>query len=94
MWLFSLQDLTIYNPERTITVKGNIEACTNAEVEIMNKLREAYENDVVAINVSSCPSVYVFSLSKPNNYKSYMKSNKDRSEPPMLQNLLNKSPVA
>ncbi|KAG8135848.1 hypothetical protein E2320_008831, partial [Naja naja] len=46
----SLQDLTIYNPERTITVKGTIEACTNAEVEIMNKLREAYENDMVAIN--------------------------------------------
>uniref|UniRef100_A0A8C6Y5N8 Insulin like growth factor 2 mRNA binding protein 2 n=1 Tax=Naja naja TaxID=35670 RepID=A0A8C6Y5N8_NAJNA len=45
-----LQDLTIYNPERTITVKGTIEACTNAEVEIMNKLREAYENDMVAIN--------------------------------------------
>ncbi|XP_061492513.1 insulin-like growth factor 2 mRNA-binding protein 2 isoform X2 [Rhineura floridana] len=45
-----LQDLTIYNPERTITVKGSIEACSNAEVEIMNKLREAYENDIVAVN--------------------------------------------
>uniref|UniRef100_A0A8C8BLL7 Insulin like growth factor 2 mRNA binding protein 2 n=1 Tax=Otus sunia TaxID=257818 RepID=A0A8C8BLL7_9STRI len=45
-----LQDLTIYNPERTITVKGSMEACSNAEVEIMKKLREAYENDVVAIN--------------------------------------------
>ncbi|XP_038618349.1 insulin-like growth factor 2 mRNA-binding protein 2 isoform X2 [Tachyglossus aculeatus] len=45
-----LQDLTIYNPERTITVKGSIEACSNAEVEIMKKLREAYENDVVAVN--------------------------------------------
>ncbi|XP_037764517.1 insulin-like growth factor 2 mRNA-binding protein 2 isoform X2 [Caretta caretta] len=45
-----LQDLTIYNPERTITVKGNIEACSNAEVEIMKKLREAYENDIVAVN--------------------------------------------
>uniref|UniRef100_A0A8C0FCT0 Insulin like growth factor 2 mRNA binding protein 2 n=1 Tax=Bubo bubo TaxID=30461 RepID=A0A8C0FCT0_BUBBB len=45
-----LQDLTIYNPERTITVKGSTEACSNAEVEIMKKLREAYENDVVAIN--------------------------------------------
>ncbi|KAH0623921.1 hypothetical protein JD844_007120 [Phrynosoma platyrhinos] len=45
-----LQDLTIYNPERTITVKGSIEACSNAEAEIMNKLREAYENDVVAVN--------------------------------------------
>ncbi|KFP20644.1 Insulin-like growth factor 2 mRNA-binding protein 2, partial [Egretta garzetta] len=45
-----LQDLTIYNPERTITVKGNTEACSNAEVEIMKKLREAYENDVVAVS--------------------------------------------
>ncbi|XP_071422654.1 insulin-like growth factor 2 mRNA-binding protein 2 isoform X2 [Pithys albifrons albifrons] len=45
-----LQDLTIYNPERTITVKGSTEACSNAEVEIMRKLREAYENDVVAVN--------------------------------------------
>ncbi|XP_050184061.1 insulin-like growth factor 2 mRNA-binding protein 2 isoform X2 [Myiozetetes cayanensis] len=44
-----LQDLTIYNPERTITVKGSMEACSNAEVEIMKKLREAYENDV-AVN--------------------------------------------
>ncbi|XP_065105133.1 insulin-like growth factor 2 mRNA-binding protein 2a isoform X1 [Paramisgurnus dabryanus] len=46
----SLQDLTIYNPERTIIVKGSIEACCSAEVEIMRKLREAYENDVAAIN--------------------------------------------
>lgn len=47
-----LQDLTIYNPERTITVKGSLEACCKAEVEIMKKLREAYENDIAAINVS------------------------------------------
>ncbi|MBN3291118.1 IF2B2 protein, partial [Polypterus senegalus] len=46
----SLQDLTIYNPERTITVKGSIESCCKAEVEIMKKLREAYENDISAIN--------------------------------------------
>ncbi|XP_061827498.1 insulin-like growth factor 2 mRNA-binding protein 2a isoform X3 [Nerophis lumbriciformis] len=46
----SLQDLTIYNPERTITVKGNLEACCKAEAEIMKKLREAYENDIAAIN--------------------------------------------
>ncbi|NXP32275.1 IF2B2 protein, partial [Leiothrix lutea] len=45
-----LQDLTIYNPERTITVKGSTEACSSAEVEIMRKLREAYENDMVAVN--------------------------------------------
>ncbi|KAK1165544.1 insulin-like growth factor 2 mRNA-binding protein 2 isoform X3 [Acipenser oxyrinchus oxyrinchus] len=46
----SLQDLTIYNPERTITVKGSIGACCKAEVEIMKKLREGYENDIAAIN--------------------------------------------
>ncbi|XP_034418294.1 insulin-like growth factor 2 mRNA-binding protein 2a isoform X2 [Cyclopterus lumpus] len=46
----SLQDLTIYNPERTIMVKGSLEASCKAEVEIMKKLREAYENDIAAIN--------------------------------------------
>ncbi|CAL8321663.1 unnamed protein product [Merluccius merluccius] len=46
----SLQDLTIYNPERTITVKGSLEACCKAEAEVMRKLREAYENDIAAIN--------------------------------------------
>ncbi|CAL8267773.1 unnamed protein product [Lota lota] len=46
----SLQDLTIYNPERTITVKGSMEACCKAEAEVMRKLREAYENDIAAIN--------------------------------------------
>jgi len=49
----SLQDLSIYNPERTITVRGTIEACANAEIEIMKKLREAFENDMLAVNVSA-----------------------------------------
>ncbi|KAM5334772.1 insulin-like growth factor 2 mRNA-binding protein 2 isoform 2-T2 [Glossophaga mutica] len=46
----SLQDLSIYNPERTITVKGTVAACTHAEAEIMKKLREAFENDMLAVN--------------------------------------------
>ncbi|XP_054470796.1 insulin-like growth factor 2 mRNA-binding protein 2a isoform X1 [Anoplopoma fimbria] len=47
----SLQELTIYNPERTIMVRGSsLEATSKAEAEIMKKLREAYENDVAAIN--------------------------------------------
>uniref|UniRef100_A0A672SCP2 Insulin-like growth factor 2 mRNA-binding protein 1 n=1 Tax=Sinocyclocheilus grahami TaxID=75366 RepID=A0A672SCP2_SINGR len=45
-----LQDLTLYNPERTITVKGSIEACCLAEQEIMKKVREAYDNDIAAMN--------------------------------------------
>ncbi|KAJ8004403.1 hypothetical protein DPEC_G00135350 [Dallia pectoralis] len=49
----SLQDLTIYNPERTITVQGSLEACCKAETEVMRKLREAYENDIAAINQQS-----------------------------------------
>ncbi|XP_060910280.1 insulin-like growth factor 2 mRNA-binding protein 2a isoform X1 [Labrus mixtus] len=46
----SLQDLTICNPERTITVKGSLEACCKAEAAIMKKLREAHENDIAAMN--------------------------------------------
>uniref|UniRef100_A0A8C9T989 Insulin-like growth factor 2 mRNA binding protein 1 n=1 Tax=Scleropages formosus TaxID=113540 RepID=A0A8C9T989_SCLFO len=51
-----LQDLTLYNPERTITVKGSVEACCLAEQEIMKKVREAYDNDVAAMNCFVCPS--------------------------------------
>ncbi|XP_033827025.1 insulin-like growth factor 2 mRNA-binding protein 1 isoform X2 [Periophthalmus magnuspinnatus] len=46
----SLQDLTMYNPERTIMVLGTVEASCKAEEEISKKLREAYENDVAAMN--------------------------------------------
>lgn len=53
----SLQDLTLYNPERTITVKGSIEACCLAEVEVMKKVREAYDNDIAAMSVSQLKSL-------------------------------------
>uniref|UniRef100_A0A2K6C9Y6 RRM domain-containing protein n=1 Tax=Macaca nemestrina TaxID=9545 RepID=A0A2K6C9Y6_MACNE len=49
----SLQDLSIYNPERTTTVKGTVEACASAEIEIMKKLREAFEKDMLAVNTHS-----------------------------------------
>ncbi|XP_078006956.1 insulin-like growth factor 2 mRNA-binding protein 3 isoform X8 [Phascolarctos cinereus] len=45
-----LQELTLYNPERTITVKGSIETCGKAEEEIMKKIRESYESDLSAMN--------------------------------------------
>ncbi|OXB71979.1 UNVERIFIED_CONTAM: hypothetical protein H355_003243 [Colinus virginianus] len=56
----SLQDLTLYNPERTITVKGSIENCCKAEQEIMKKVREAYENDVAAMSPPEQETVHVF----------------------------------
>ncbi|XP_054462150.1 insulin-like growth factor 2 mRNA-binding protein 3 isoform X1 [Anoplopoma fimbria] len=49
----ALQDLTVYNPERTITVKGSIEACARAEEELMKKIRESYESDMAAMNLQS-----------------------------------------
>uniref|UniRef100_A0A2R9B9Q6 RRM domain-containing protein n=1 Tax=Pan paniscus TaxID=9597 RepID=A0A2R9B9Q6_PANPA len=49
----SLQDLSIYNQERTITVKGTVEACASAEIEIMKKLRKTFENDMLAVNTHS-----------------------------------------
>ncbi|XP_041104927.1 insulin-like growth factor 2 mRNA-binding protein 3-A isoform X2 [Polyodon spathula] len=48
-----LQDLSLYNPERTITVKGSIEACAKAEEEVMKKIRESYESDMAAMNLQS-----------------------------------------
>ncbi|XP_068587602.1 insulin-like growth factor 2 mRNA-binding protein 1 isoform X2 [Cebidichthys violaceus] len=57
-----LQDLTLYNPERTITVKGSIEACSNAEGEVMKKVREAYENDIAAMNTHLIPGLNLGAL--------------------------------
>ncbi|XP_035253219.1 insulin-like growth factor 2 mRNA-binding protein 1 isoform X2 [Anguilla anguilla] len=57
-----LQDLTLYNPERTITVKGPIEACCLAEQEIMKKVREAYDNDVAAMNTHLIPGLNLGAL--------------------------------
>ncbi|XP_069768403.1 insulin-like growth factor 2 mRNA-binding protein 1 isoform X2 [Narcine bancroftii] len=45
-----LQDLTLYNPERTITVKGCIEACCKAEEDIMKKLQA---NLIPGLNLSA-----------------------------------------
>ncbi|XP_069790120.1 insulin-like growth factor 2 mRNA-binding protein 2 isoform X4 [Narcine bancroftii] len=46
----SLHELTLYNMERTISIKGSIEACSRAQAEIMKKIREAYENDLASVN--------------------------------------------
>ncbi|XP_036205326.1 insulin-like growth factor 2 mRNA-binding protein 2 isoform X4 [Myotis yumanensis] len=64
----SLQDLSIYNPERTITVKGTVEACASAEMEIMKKLREAFENDMLAVNSHSG---YFSSLYPPHQFSPF-----------------------
>ncbi|XP_053708638.1 insulin-like growth factor 2 mRNA-binding protein 1 isoform X2 [Synchiropus splendidus] len=57
-----LQDLTLYNPERTITIKGLVEACCQAEVEVMKKIREAYENDIAAMNTHLIPGLNLGAL--------------------------------
>uniref|UniRef100_A0A8D3D570 Insulin-like growth factor 2 mRNA binding protein 3 n=1 Tax=Scophthalmus maximus TaxID=52904 RepID=A0A8D3D570_SCOMX len=48
-----LQDLTLYNLERTITVKGPLDACARAEEEVMKKVAESYDSDMAAMNLQS-----------------------------------------
>ncbi|XP_038174541.1 insulin-like growth factor 2 mRNA-binding protein 3 [Arvicola amphibius] len=48
-----LQELTLYNLERTITVRGSVETCAKAEEEIMKKIRESYENDIASMNLQA-----------------------------------------
>uniref|UniRef100_UPI00358E02EF insulin-like growth factor 2 mRNA-binding protein 3 isoform X2 n=1 Tax=Myxine glutinosa TaxID=7769 RepID=UPI00358E02EF len=57
-----LQDLTIYNHERTITVKGSIDACCCGEADIMKRLREAYENDMADFNGNLIPGLNLNAL--------------------------------
>ncbi|KAM8883894.1 insulin-like growth factor 2 mRNA-binding protein 3 isoform 2-T2 [Synchiropus picturatus] len=46
-----LEDLTYLNPERTITIKGSVEACSLAEEELMKKITELYERDMEALDL-------------------------------------------
>ncbi|XP_059205611.1 insulin-like growth factor 2 mRNA-binding protein 3 isoform X2 [Centropristis striata] len=49
----NLQEMTVYNPERTITIKGQIDDLAKAEVEVMKKVRESYDSDMAAMNLQS-----------------------------------------
>ena len=48
----SISEISNFNMERIITVKGEIENMSKAEAEISSKLRAAYEADVQAMAVS------------------------------------------
>ncbi|XP_012270910.1 insulin-like growth factor 2 mRNA-binding protein 1 isoform X2 [Orussus abietinus] len=45
----SINDISSFNLERIITVKGTIENMSKAEAMISNKLRQSYENDLQAM---------------------------------------------
>lgn len=50
--LHSLSDVSSYNMERVITIKGSIENMSKAEAMISGKLRQSYESDLQAMAVS------------------------------------------
>jgi insulin-like growth factor 2 mRNA-binding protein 1 len=52
--LFSLNDVSSFNMERVITIKGTIDNMSRAEGMISAKLRQSYESDLQAMAVSIC----------------------------------------
>uniref|UniRef100_A0A3P8W5U6 Insulin-like growth factor 2 mRNA binding protein 1 n=1 Tax=Cynoglossus semilaevis TaxID=244447 RepID=A0A3P8W5U6_CYNSE len=56
----SLCDMTVYNQERTIIVKASLEDSCHAEIEIMKKVREAYDNDLAAMDAPEQETVYIY----------------------------------
>lgn len=56
----SINDISSFNLERTITVKGTIENMSKAESMISSKLRQSYENDLQAMAVSLDAPLIVF----------------------------------
>lgn len=45
----SINDISSFNLERIITVKGSIDNMSKAEAQISAKLRQSYENDLQAM---------------------------------------------
>ena len=60
----SISEISTFNMERIITLKGEIDNMSKAEAEISSKLRAAYEADVQAMAVSAlnCCNVANFHL--------------------------------
>lgn len=48
----SLNDVSSFNMERVITIKGTIDSMSRAEGMISAKLRQSYESDLQAMAVS------------------------------------------
>jgi insulin-like growth factor 2 mRNA-binding protein 1 len=48
----SINEISSFNMERVITIRGGLEEMSKAEAEISSKLRSAYESDVQAMVVS------------------------------------------
>lgn len=46
-----MNDVSSYNMERVITIKGSIESMSSAEAMISSKLRQSYESDLQAMAV-------------------------------------------
>ena len=65
----SISEISTFNMERIITVKGEIDNMSKAEAEISSKLRAAYEADVQAMAVSS--EYYQLFLSETQQKRSY-----------------------
>ncbi|XP_034016930.1 insulin-like growth factor 2 mRNA-binding protein 3 [Thalassophryne amazonica] len=49
----SLQDLTVYNLERTVTFKGDADACARAEETVMKNIRQCHESDMAALSLQA-----------------------------------------
>ena len=67
----SISEISTFNMERIITVKGEIDNMSKAEAEISSKLRAAYEADVQAMAVSS--EYYQLFLSETSKGPTYSK---------------------
>jgi hypothetical protein len=59
-YCYSINDISSFNLERIITVKGSIENMSKAEGMISSKLRQSYENDLQAMAVSCLPYCAIF----------------------------------
>lgn len=66
----SINDISSFNLERIITVKGSIENMAKAESLISAKLRQSYENDLQVCSVLNS-SHYVYSVALASRQLSF-----------------------
>jgi len=71
----SISDISCFNPERVITIKGSIPNISQAEAEVSSKLRAAYETDLNAMTPHSMmfpglhPTAMMSTVGISSNYR-------------------------
>jgi len=95
----SISDISSFNLERVISIRGSIDNISKAEAEVSSKLRAAYESDLQAMAPQSLmfpglhPAAMMSTIGLSNNYRGGQQQATGNRQPPQQQQQPPPAPV-